>query len=54
MTFASISVSMGNITLSGYLLDNGKVQFVMKGQMRTFDTIMDACQWWLNNVVVSA
>ena len=46
MTFGSISVSFGGTTLTGYLLDNGKVQFLMGSKMRTFDTLMEACQYW--------
>ncbi len=46
MTYASVSVSFGGMTLTGYMLDNGRFQFLMNGVMQEFDSLLAVCQAW--------
>lgn len=48
-TVASVELKMMGVHLTGYLLSDNSVSFLMKGKMRHFATLTEAVQWWLDN-----
>lgn len=40
MTFASVRIERGSTSLFGYLMDDGTFQFIIKGKMQVFKTLL--------------
>ena len=48
MTFATVTLTRGDTHLVGYMMEDGTFQFLIRGKMRTFPTLMDAWSAWAN------
>ncbi len=46
MNFASVTLEKGNLTLRGYLLDDGTYQFCFKGKCMSFPDMLTAWSYW--------
>lgn len=50
MTFASITLYRNNTMLSGYLMEDNTFQFLINGEMRTFQTLLDVWAAWADTL----
>lgn len=49
MTFATVTLTQGSVTLTGYMMEDGTFEFFMQGRMQKFPTLMAAWQAWADH-----
>lgn len=49
MTLGTVILEIQNTTLRGYIMEDGTFQFLVKGKMRTFDSLLAVWAMWTDN-----